>query len=40
MEIIIDLLGYGFICAVLMAVAWAFTVLLSKGFKALSENDD
>ena len=40
MEILLDILGYGFICVVLLAIAWAFAFLLGKGLKALSEHDD
>lgn len=40
METLLNVLGYGFIFAVLLAVAWGFATLLGKGLQALSENDD
>jgi hypothetical protein len=40
MQILLDILGYGFITVVLLAIGYAFIYVLTKALSALSNNDD
>jgi hypothetical protein len=40
MEILLDILGYGFITLVLGIVLYVFVILLSTALSALTKNDD
>jgi hypothetical protein len=40
MEILLDILGYGFISIVLMGILYLFFRLLTTGLDALTKNDD
>ena len=40
MELLFDIVGYGFIVVVLGAVVYAFIMLLTKALQTLTNNDD
>jgi hypothetical protein len=40
MEILLDVLGYGFISVVVIGVIYVFVKVLTTGLDALTKNDD
>jgi hypothetical protein len=40
MELLLDILGYGFIIAVLIGAIYVFVKLLTTGLDALTKHDD
>ena len=40
MELLFDILGYGFIALVVGGIGYAFVKLLTTGLDALTKNDD
>jgi hypothetical protein len=40
MELLLEIIGYGFIVLVLMAVLYTFVMLLTKALQTLTNNDD
>jgi uncharacterized membrane protein YjfL (UPF0719 family) len=40
MELLLEIIGYGFICAVIVVVLYVFVKLLTTSLDALTKNDD